>query len=106
MQAVTSGAILHLQIKDTQKILPEYLTLVLNSLVVSQQAERDSGGSVIQHWRIEEIKNVIVPLLPAEVQRRIAGLVQKSFALRKKSEELLEEAKAAVEAEIEGGNHG
>ena len=64
-------------------------------------AERDSGGSVIQHWRIEEIKNVVIPLIPAEVQRRIAALIQKSFSLRKKSEELLEEAKAAVEAEIE-----
>ena len=41
---ITSGAILHLQIID-DKILPDYLSLVLNSKVVQMQAERDSGGS-------------------------------------------------------------
>jgi hypothetical protein len=46
-----------------------------------------------------------IPAINIEVQRRIAGLVQKSFALRKKSEELLAEAKAAVETEIEGGEN-
>ena len=35
--------------------------------------------------------------------QNFAALIQKSFLLRKKSEELLEEAKAAVEAEIERG---
>jgi len=102
MEAITSGAILHLTVKDKKKILPEYLTLVLNSFLVQQQAERDAGGSIILHWRINEIKEVIIPIVPMDVQKEIAKLIQDSFKLRKESEKLLEEAKEMVEKEIEG----
>jgi hypothetical protein len=54
---ITSGAILHLTVRDKTQVLPDYLTLVLNSIVVKQQAERDAGGSIILHWRKEEIEN-------------------------------------------------
>ena len=49
MDCITSGAILHLNIYNEVKILPDYLTLVLNSIIVQFQAERDAGGSIIQH---------------------------------------------------------
>jgi len=101
MQAVTSGAILHLTVKDKTKVLPEYLTLALNSKVVRQQAERDVGGSIILHWRINEIENVVVPVVDYTIQQQIANLVEESFALRLESERLLEEAKGMVEREIE-----
>ena len=101
MQAITSGAILHLTVKDKTKILPEYLTLVLNSEVVKLQAERDAGGSIILHWRVSEIENVVVPVIDYETQRQIAELIEKSFCLRGESERLLEEAKDMVEKEIE-----
>ncbi|EAI9223740.1 restriction endonuclease subunit S, partial [Campylobacter coli] len=55
-EVITSGAILHLNIKDKENILPEYLTLFLNSIFVKLQAQRDCGGSIISHWRIEDIK--------------------------------------------------
>jgi len=102
MEAITSGAILHLTVKDKKKILPEYLTLVLNSFLVQQQAERDAGGSIILHWRINEIKEVIIPIVPMDFQKEIANLIKDSFKLRKESEKLLEEAKEMVEKEIEG----
>jgi len=101
MQAITSGAILHLTVKDKTKVLPEYLTLALNSEVVKQQAERDAGGSIILHWRIHEIENVVVPIVDYQIQRQISALVEESFYLRGASERLLEEAKEMVEREIE-----
>ncbi|MBX7155081.1 MAG: restriction endonuclease subunit S [Bacteriodetes bacterium] len=97
---ITSGAILHLQLK-TKTVLPDYLTLVLNSKVVQMQAERDSGGSIIQHWRIEQIYNIKIPILPMSIQNEIVQKVQESFRLRKQSKELLERAKRAVEIAIE-----
>ena len=48
---ITSGAILHLKVKNKEKVIPQYLTLVLNSKLVQMQAERDAGGSIILHWR-------------------------------------------------------
>lgn len=98
---ITSGAILHLQVKDTSKVVPEYLTLALNSQLVQMQAERDAGGSIILHWRVSEIENVIVPIIAKEKQQKIAKLVEESFALKKQTEQLLETAKKAVEMAIE-----
>ena len=102
---ITSGAILHLKVKDESKIIPEYLTLALNSQVVQMQAERDAGGSIILHWRVSEIENVLVPVIDYTKQQEIAALVEESFALKKQSEHLLEVAKKAVEIAIEEGEN-
>lgn len=83
--------------------MPDYLTLVLNSIVVQMQAERDAGGSVIQHWKPSEIENVVIPILNEKVQTTITEKVRESFALRKKSHRLLELAKQTVEVAIEQG---
>lgn len=107
---ITSGAILHLTVRDKARLLPDYLTLVLNSIVVKQQAERDAGGSIILHWRKEEIENVLVPIVDMSIQQKIAAQIQESFKLKAESERLLEVAKRAVEIAIEqdeqaGMNH-
>ena len=65
------------------------------------QAERDAGGSVIAHWKPEQIKNILIPILSKQTQKKIADLVQKSHEARKKAKELLEEAKQKVENLIE-----
>ena len=98
---ITSGALLHLTVKNTSEVLPDYLTLVLNSPVVQMQAERDSNGATIQHWKPSEIENVIIPVLDMDKQKELAEMVQKSFELRCHSKQLLEYAKQAVEMAIE-----
>ena len=70
MDIITSSAILHLTVKD-RRITPEYLGIVLNSQLVAMQAERDAGGSVILHWKISEIENVVIPILPIYLQLKI-----------------------------------
>lgn len=101
-EVVTSSGILHLSVKDTA-VLPDYLTLVLNSKIVRLQAERSAGGSIIQHWKQSEIENVIIPVLPMPLQQKITDKVRKSFALRAESKRLLDLAKYAVETAIEQG---
>lgn len=101
MPVITSGALLHLKVRNKAEVLPDYLTLVLNSPIVQLQAERDSNGAIIQHWKPSEIENVIIPILDMDVQEEIAAKVQESFALRKQSKQLLEYAKQAVEMAIE-----
>lgn len=101
LDGITSGAILHLQVKNAKVIVPEYLTLALNSKLVQMQAERDAGGSIILHWRKEEIEQVVVPIIDYKKQEQIAELVEESFKLKVESERLLEVAKKAVEMAIE-----
>ena len=101
MEAVTSGALLHLTVKDSNVVLPDYLTLVLNSPIVQLQAERDCNGAIIQHWKPSDIEKVLIPILDMSVQREIACKVQESFRLRAESKRLLDLAVKAVEMAIE-----
>jgi type I restriction enzyme S subunit len=103
MEVITSGALLHLIVKKPLEVLPDYLTLVLNSPIVQLQAERDSNGAIIKHWKPSEIENVIIPILDIEIQKEIVSKIQESFKLRRQSEQLLEKAKQAVELAIEQG---
>lgn len=100
-EIITSGAILHLNINDIQEILPDYLTLVLNSEIVRLQAERDSNGAIIQHWKPSQIDEVIIPILDMEIQEQITNKVKKSYQLKRNAERLLEFAKEIVEIAIE-----
>lgn len=100
LDVITSGAIIHLNLTD-KEVLSDYLTLVINSFVVKLQAERDAGGSIIQHWKPSEISEVIIPILPMSNQTKISEMLRKSFALRKESIHLLNEAMSIVERSIE-----
>lgn len=97
---IPSGGILRLKGK-TDKLNNEYLTLVLNSILTKEQVNRDVGGSVILHWRPDQVQGTVIPILPTEKQDQIQQKVVESFNLRKQSKHLLECAKRAVEMAIE-----
>lgn len=108
IEGIISGGILRLKLKNPstssgQVVEDEYLALCLNSIVGQMQAERDSGGSVIAHWKPEQIKNVMIPILPKDIQRKITSLIRESFMARVKVKELLDQAKLKVEEIIEKG---
>ncbi len=98
---IPSSGILRLTAKDARKTIPEYLTLVLNFVIVQKQIERDVGGSVINHWLVDQVKNTIIPVLDDSVQKVISGIIAESFLKRKQSRSLLEIAKIGVEMAIE-----
>jgi len=100
IEGIISSGILRLQINDNE-INKEYLALCINSIIGKLQVERDCGGSVILHWKPEQVKRLQIPLLPLSIQQEIASLVQQSHEARKKAKELLEIAKRAVEIAIE-----
>ena len=97
---IPSGGILRLKNKS-DKINNEYLTLALNSILTKEQVNRDVGGSVILHWRPDQVKETIIPILPEAKQTKIQQKVTESFNLRKQSKHLLECARRAIEIAIE-----
>ena len=97
---IVSGGILRLKSK-TNKVSNEYLTLVLNSVLTQEQVKRDVGGSIILHWRPDQVKETTIPILSEDKQQEIQQKVTESFNLRKQSKHLLECAKKAVEIAIE-----
>ena len=96
---IVSGGILRLMQKTSMSF--ECLTLILNSAIIQEQMKRDVGGSIIQHWRPEQIKQVMIPVISEAKQQEIQQKIQESIKLRKQSSQLLENAKIAVEMAIE-----
>lgn len=77
IEGIISSGILRLEIASSIK--KEYLALIINSQIGQMQMKRDSGGSIINHWKIEEIKNLKVPLLADNTQKKIENLCYESF---------------------------
>lgn len=97
---IPSGGILRLKSK-TDEIENDYLALVLNSIPTREQVNRDVGGSLILHWRPDQVRTTIIPTLPKEKQINIRNKIAASFELRKQSNYLLNCAKRAVEIAID-----
>ena len=97
---IPGSGILRLKSK-TDKIGNECLTLVLNSILTQKQVNRDVGGSVILHWRPDQVAETIIPILHQDKQTEIEQKVIESFNLRNRAKDLLEHAKRAVEIAIE-----
>ena len=97
---IPSSGILRLRSK-TNRIDGENLTLALNSMLTKVQATRDAGGSVILHWRPEQIEGMNIPVLRSKLQADIRQRVNESSDLHQRSKRLLYLAKQAVEMAIE-----
>ena len=74
---------------------------MLNSILTQEQINRDVGGSVILHWRPEQVAGTVIPILSQEKQIDIEQKVTESFNLRKRAKDFLECAKRGVEIAIE-----
>ena len=99
---IPSGGILRLK-PNPQSIDSEYLALALNSLPVREQVNRDVGGSVIVHWRPEQVKKILIPILPRDRQSHIRDMMTECSNLRQQSNALLMQARDAVQMAIEQG---
>ncbi len=86
IEGVISGGLLRLQ--SIRDILPYYLEVVLNSKVVQYQMERDSGGSIIKHWKPDEVSNTLIPRIGSKLENKISGLIMKSHDLRNESRDI------------------
>lgn len=96
---ISSGIVKLLPIDET--IPKEYLSLVINSKLCQMQIQRDCSGALIVHWKPEDIRNLKIPILSEETMNSLANMVTQSKQAFKQSKQLLEDAKAKVEALIE-----
>ncbi len=91
----------HVNILRIENENPVYVAFVLNSKIGRLQTEQLSAGSAQQELYPKDIDNFYIPFINKDTQTQIADLVQQSFALKAKSERLLQTAKRAVETAIE-----
>lgn len=86
---------------ESKNINNKYLVLFLNSFFGYIQFEQIGVGGLQINLSYNDIKNLLIPILPPSIQSSISAKVQESFANRDKSKQLLEVAKRGVEIAIE-----
>jgi len=77
------------------------LPLLINSVIGYEQLNRIGTGGVQTNISGNDIKQILIPILPQNIQDSISSFVEQSFTLKHQSEHLLEVAKRAVEIAIE-----
>lgn len=76
-----------------QKILPEYVSLFLNSKFGYLQVERRVHGVAYYSISQPDLAKLLIPILPKSQQQKIVDKIKSSFSLKQKSKQLLEIAK-------------
>lgn len=90
-----------LSVFRTESPLKEYLYMVSRSVVGRLQMERPTTGTSYPTIADRDIENIEIPLLPPQIQQKIASLIEQSHEARRNARELLEHAIKQVEDTIE-----
>lgn len=80
----TNEAIVALPVRDKKELLPEYLYYALDSIDLVKGTDRAVMGNTLNKAKLEEIE---IPLPPLADQRRIAAILDKADAIRRKRQE-------------------
>lgn len=97
--SLASTGFFHFRSKGVE---PEYLLILIRSLIVREQLLQEATGGILSAVPDSKLRNLIVPNIPIELQTEIASLVKQSHEAKKESEQLLDQAKKMVEELIEG----
>lgn len=63
---------------DTKTISPEYISLCINSPICRSQIQSHTDGSLVPHWKIEQIKKLRIPVSSLKVRKTTASYIKKS----------------------------
>ncbi|MFH1833147.1 MAG: restriction endonuclease subunit S [Candidatus Levyibacteriota bacterium] len=85
----------------SKELLPEVILIFAKSMVLQWQFKKHCAGTILTAVPGEALQKMFIPIISKPTQQKIAELVRKSHEARKKSKELLEEAKRKVETSIE-----
>ena len=88
------------RLTDTS-IIPEFLELLLRNFVVQEQIQREFTQTAQPKISNTSLENILIPKINPATQEQIALKIQKSFTLRAKSKDLLQNAKFKIEQMIE-----
>lgn len=88
---------------DSDSINSETLLVLFKSKPIQALLKQRCTGTILTAISKDELFTIPLPLIDEAVQKQIASKVQETFALRRQSEQLLENAKSAVEIAIEQG---
>lgn len=99
-EALASNHVNILRLSD-KNIDPNYLALVLNTIIGVLQTQKYSRGSAQLELYPADIEKFLIPIIDKTKMKDIGDLVRKSLEYQIKSKEKLQEAKINLEEEID-----
>lgn len=95
---------IRIRLKNAREFNPYFIALYIQYIAKEWYLLRNiAQASVRQNTDLPTIRNLYVPLINPATQEQIALKIQKSFTLRAKSKDLLQNAKIKLENAIENG---
>lgn len=98
-ECICSNGILILTKKDPT-VKMDVLSLFLNSYITKAQLERDAGGSIISHWRPDQIGDLLIPELDVALLTTLSKKLEQSFLEKEKGESLLREVSKQIDTKF------
>ena len=86
---------------DETKLKHLYVVQFFNSRIGQLIIQKYARQGLQTNLNLDELSNLSIPILPEQIQTKIASLIQQSFECKAQSKQLLEDAKRMVEEEIE-----
>ncbi len=80
----------------------ETLLVMFKSQIFQEYLKKFPSGTILCAINKEELSKIFIPKIEPTTQEKIAKYIQESFNLRKKSKQLLDNAKIKVEEQIQG----
>lgn len=99
MEGIISEGIVRLKLNPSFR--SEYISLCINSPICQQDIEVHIDGSLMPHWKVEQIKKLQIPIVPIGKQLALAKSIKKCTALFQEGNNTLQAAKEQVENLIE-----
>jgi hypothetical protein len=88
-------------VPDPERVLPEYLTVYLNTQFGIGQIKRRAMRSINQaNVSAAEVRKILIPLIDLTVQQQIASIINSAFEKLKQSDSEFETARQRVEKEL------
>ena len=88
-------------VPNDELVLPEFLTIYLNTEFGIGQVKRRAMPSINQaNVSASELKHVLIPLIPIETQKDIANLVNPAYQRKRESKQLYTQAQQLLESEL------
>lgn len=89
-----------IKLKDNIEIIPEFLTVFLNTRYWMLQMSRFFTGNIQMHLNLTESKEILIPKFPFEKQKQIKKIFQESYEKQTQSKQLYHEAEQLLLKEL------
>ena len=90
---------------NSDLINSETLLILFKLFPIQSMLKQRCSGTILTAINKEELLSIPIPIIADDVQEKIASMVKEIYATRKKSAELLDYAKQALEIAIEQGEN-